>query len=266
LIGITMRLLDSSSLDMVSFPADKTPPYAILSHTWGAEHDEPTLQQLQELTAAGRRDPAAWSLHPVALKKGYLKIRAACSLALSQGYRHLWIDTCCIDKTSGAELSEAVNSMYRWYEGAGVCYVFLEDVDVGPGIANPDISRCRWFTRGWTLQELVAPATVLFYDYKWSYVGGKRDRADFRGQLSRTTGIDGRVLSGAMRVEELGVAARMAWAAGRTTTRPEDVAYSLMGIFGVNMPLLYGEGPKAFIRLQEEILRCKFACSRRPPV
>jgi hypothetical protein len=257
----TMRLLDTTTLEVVGFPADKVPQYAILSHTWGAEHDEPTLQQLQELTVAGRRDPAAWTgRHPVALKKGYLKIRAACSLALAQGYRHIWIDTCCIDRTSGGgaeELSEAVNSMYRWYGGAAVCYVFLEDVDVGPGIANPDVSRCRWFTRGWTLQELVAPRDVLFYDYKWAYVGGKRDRADFREQLSRTTGVDARILSGAMRVDELSVACRMAWAASRTTTRPEDIAYCLMGLFQVNMPLLYGEGgSRAFIRLQEEILRC----------
>lgn len=252
-----MRLLDTTSLDVVSFLADKIPPYAILSHTWGAEHDEPTLQQIQELTAAGRRDPAAWNRHPIALKKGYLKIRAACSLALSQSYRYIWIDTCCIDKTSSAELSEAINSMYRWYEGAGACYAFLEDVDVGPGIVNPDISRCRWFTRAWTLPELVAPANVYFYDYKWSFIGSKRDRVDFREQLSRTTGVDGRILSGVMQLDELSIACRMAWAASRTTTRVEDMAYCLMGIFGVNMPLLYGEGSRAFVRLQEEILRCK---------
>lgn len=260
-----MRLLDTASLDIVSFLADKTPPYAILSHTWGAEHDEPTLQMMQELTAAGRRDPAAWTRHPIALKKGYLKIRAACSLALSQGYRYTWIDMCCIDKTSSAELSEAINSMYRWYEAAAICYVFLEDVDVGPGIMNPDISRCRWFTRGWTLQELVAPMNVYFYDYKWSYIGSKRDRADFREQLTRTTGIDGRVLTGALQLDELSVACRMAWAASRTTTRPEDIAYCLMGIFQVNMPLLYGEGPRAFIRLQEEILKCESSSSLDDP-
>jgi len=253
-----MRLVDTTTLEVVSFPAaDRVPPYAILSHTWGAEQDEPTLQQLQELTAAGRRDPAAWTRHPVALKKGYAKVRGACALALSRGYRHVWVDTCCIDRASSAEVSEAVNAMYGWYAGAGACYVFLEDVDVGPGIANPDISRCRWFGRGWTLLELVAPAEVLFYDYKWAYAGSKRGRADFREQLSRTTGVDARVLAGEVRVEEMSVACRMAWAASRTTTRPEDVAYCLMGIFQVNMPLLYGEGgERAFIRLQEEILRC----------
>jgi hypothetical protein len=252
-----MRLLDTTTLDVVSFAADKIPPYAILSHTWGTEQDEPTFQQIQELTAVARRDPTAWSRHPTVLKKGYKKLRGACSLALSQKYRYVWVDTCCIDKTSSSELSEAINSMYRWYEGAAVCYVFLEDVDVGPGIVNPDISQCRWFTRGWTLQELVAPRNVQFYDYKWSYVGSKHDRPDFRVQLARTTAIDSRVLLGNTRIDELGVASRMSWAAARTTTRPEDMAYCLMGIFQVSMPLLYGEGgERAFLRLQEEILRC----------
>jgi hypothetical protein len=253
-----MRLLDTTSLDIVSVAADKTPPYAILSHTWGAEVNEPTLQQIQELTQVGRLDPSAWTRHPTALKKGYQKIRSACGLALAQGYRYLWADTCCIDKTSSAELSEAINSMFKWYQAAGICYVYLEDVDVGANIVNPDVSRCRWFSRGWTLQELVAPANVVFYDYKWSYIGNKRDGGGFQVQLSRTTGIDARVLSGAVDLEDLSVACRMSWAASRTTSRPEDIAYCLIGIFQVNMPLLYGEGSRAFIRLQEEILRSKF--------
>jgi hypothetical protein len=263
-----MRLLDTSSLDLISVPDDAIPPYAILSHTWGNNQEEVSFQELQELNSVRQRDSKALIRHPVALKKGFSKIRSSAALALAHGFRFIWIDTCCIDKNSSAELSEAINSMYRWYQGSAVCYAFLSDVRSTsdrtalnpihgslPGGAE-DVASSRWFTRGWTLQELIAPANVYFYNCDWAYLGRKCDNPQFRDLVSSITGIDGRVLDGLLAIEDVSVAGRMAWASKRNTTRLEDTAYCLMGIFQVNMPLLYGEGSRAFIRLQEEILKC----------
>ena len=166
---------------------------------------------------------------------------------------------CCIDKTSSAELSEAINSMFRWYEKAKVCYAYLSDVS-GDANLKKDVSEfvgSRWFTRGWTLQELVAPKSVLFYSRRytgWHFLGTKEDLCD---HISAVTGIDTDTLYGAG-LELASVARKMSWASHRETTRVEDTAYCLLGIFDVNMPLLYGEGKKAFLRLQEEILRSSY--------
>lgn len=192
-----------------------------------------------------------------------MKLKRFAELALQHGYDYVWVDTCCIDKTSSAELSEAINSMHRWYQNATVCFVYLSDVKHGShdaqvqgGIFYYLCSKSKWFTRGWTLQELVSPAEVRFYDGNWKYLGSKENDEDVRTSLTQITGINIRVLDGSMQISEASVAERMQWAANRRTSRAEDMAYSLLGIFDVNMPLLYGEGGvKAFIRLQEEILR-----------
>lgn len=170
------------------------------------------------------------------------------------GLRYAWIDTCCIDKSSSAELSEAINSMYQWYSQAAFCYVYLEDLFPNES-DEAGLSKCRWITRGWTLQELLAPKSarrVRFYDMTWNYRGSKVDFVDI---LSTCTGIQVPVLSGRVKTAECSIAERMSWASKRTTTRVEDTAYCLLGIFNVNMPLLYGEGMKAFRRLQEEIIK-----------
>ncbi|KAL1592838.1 hypothetical protein SLS60_011254 [Paraconiothyrium brasiliense] len=171
------------------------------------------------------------------------------------------MNTCCIDKTSSAELQESINSMYKWYKESAVCLVFLNDI--APGVAAPidtqttfeapsnAFTKSRWLTRGWTLQELVAPTSVLFYYQDWTLMGDKRE---FLGQLSDATGIPIFVLENG-ELSELSLAERMSWACYRQTTRVEDMAYCLLGIFDIQMPLLYGEGEKAFIRLQEEILK-----------
>lgn len=205
----------------------------ILSHTW--EDEECTLQQMQASSEAS-----------VLGRKGYKKIQSCCKQALKDGFEWAWIDTCCIDKTSTAELSEAINSMFRWYRIAQICYAFLADVHDATRLANS-----RWFTRGWTLQELVAPSTVWFYDYNWQYLGSKDD---LQKELEDITSIDTDVLTRGT-IETISIARRMSWAAKRQTTRIEDQAYCLLGIFDVNMPLLYGEGKRAFTRLQEEIMK-----------
>ena len=232
-----MHLLHTRKLKLKEFIGKKVPRYAILSHRWGAE--EITLQDIK--TGEATRLP------------GYKKVKNACYVALKGGYKYIWIDTCCIDKTSSAELSEAINSMYRWYEDAEECYVYLEDLP--PGTINYEAAKkfreSIWFTRGWTLQELIAPSTVIFLDSEWQAIG---DKSSLQQIISEITGIPGGFLLG----DDLGhasVAQRMSWASKRETTRIEDTAYCLMGIFGVYMPLLYGEGNRAFIRLQEEIMR-----------
>ncbi|KAH7276208.1 putative ankyrin repeat-containing protein [Fusarium solani] len=225
-----MRLLNTEPVELKYF-ADNAPQYAILSHTW--DEEEVTFQDMEQ----GRAKD----------KKGYTKIKNCCSVARDNGYNYVWIDTCCIDKTSSAELTEAINSMYRYYREAEVCYSFLSDISTAS-----DFSQSRWFTRGWTLQELIAPTHMIFFNREWQYLGTKASLGD---KISERTGVPQAILSGAESLESASVAQRMSWAASRKTTRLEDRAYSLMGIFDINMPLLYGEGHKAFVRLQEEILR-----------
>lgn len=242
-----MRLIQTSTITAVEFPPDRIPSYAILSHTWG--EDEILLTDIQNETAQGK---AAWD-----------KVKSACRQAISDGYDYTWIDTCCIDKTSSAELSETLNSMYTWYENASICYTYLSDVSANtnpheglkkaPSEPPSEFEKSRWFTRGWTLQELLAPRRVIFFSRDWVKIG---EKSDICGVLSRITRIDEKFLMRTTPLESASVAKRMSWAADRRTTRPEDIAYCLMGIFSINMPMLYGEGgERAFLRLQEEIMK-----------
>lgn len=235
-----MRLLNTRTLKFEEFLGEagkEIPPYAILSHTWGPE----------EVSYKDYVDNNGSS------KLGYEKIAQFCRLADSEGFNYVWIDTCCIDKSSSAELSEAINSMMRWYRDAIICHAYLSDVDSSEAAVPEDSSfaRSRWFTRGWTLQELLAPAEVVFLGSDWKEIGTKKS---LRNVVSRITGIDVRALDKGSWLD-YSVAQKMSWAARRQTTRPEDEAYCLMGLFDVNMPMLYGEGRKAFYRLQQEILK-----------
>lgn len=246
-----MRLLNVHTLEFEEFVGEVgngIPPYTILSHTWGPE--EVTFKDYAERGREGTE------------KKGYDKIRGCCQLSESEGFQYVWIDTCCIDKGSSAELSEAINSMFQWYRDAAICYAYLSDVDASEDPDNTlsvdsqsegssSFARSRWFTRGWTLQELLAPSEVIFLAADWSEIGTKKS---LRGAVSRVTGISEKALQ-ECRWDEYSVAQKMSWAASRQTTRLEDAAYCLMGLFDVNMPLLYGEGSKAFSRLQQAIMQ-----------
>ena len=181
--------------------------YAILSHRW--EDGEVSFQDMQSPAVASK-------------KKGYLKIINACKKAKGRGFEYIWVDTCCINKDSHAELSEAINSMYRWYQTSAVCFAFLSDVG-----AIAQMESSEWFTRGWTLQELIAPKQVVFYNRDWKYLC-TRERSSTA--LSKWTGIDLGVLSGQKPLSSCSVAQRMSWASKRVTTRFEDRAYCLMGI------------------------------------
>ncbi|KAI1131015.1 HET domain protein [Nemania abortiva] len=236
-----MRLINVTTLVLEDFMfvSPDTVEYAILSHTW--EDEEVTFQ-----------DFTSSSLHKH-MKKGYGKIEMTCELARKDGIQYVWVDTCCIDKTSSAELTEAINSMFNWYRDAKVCYAWLADL---PAATEEPIEsalrKCRWFTRGWTLQELLAPRHVEFYDRNWEFRGTKKDLKDLVADASQ---IGPDVLENPDGLYRHPIAQRMSWAAKRQTTRLEDMAYCLIGIFEVNMPMLYGEGPRAFLRLQEEVVK-----------
>ncbi|KAI5993221.1 heterokaryon incompatibility protein-domain-containing protein [Pisolithus albus] len=236
---------------------DETAIYAILSHRWGTEVDYDEMTGLMKMDEQDRNE--------VRQRNGYQKIIKSCERAKKDGYGWLWIDTCCIDKRSSAELSEAINSMYRWYCNARMCYVYLNDVDELALPSGQDFNRFgesngwpEWFSRGWTLQELIAPTELEFFNKDWESIGTKQD---LTSALEEITRIPQRVLRGGKALsstdpwERPSVAQIMSWAADRKTTRVEDRAYSLMGLFGVNMPMVYGEGSKAFQRLQLEIIR-----------
>ncbi|KAJ6213447.1 heterokaryon incompatibility protein-domain-containing protein [Bipolaris maydis] len=244
-----MRLLRRSSTgdfcltkDLVG---DETiPPYAILSHTWEAD---------TEVTFADMTGGAGKS------KFGYRKIQFCGEQAKQDDLQYFWIDTCCIDKSNHVELQEAINSMFRWYQNAVKCYVYLPDVSTARPNASYEFSEftwessfpeSRWFTRGWTLQELLAPPSVEFFSQEGTRLGDKRS---LERQIHEITGIATLALRGAP-LEDFSIEERLSWAKSRRTTRKEDKAYSLLGIFGIYMPLIYGEGEDhAFRRLQEEI-------------
>jgi hypothetical protein len=245
-----MRLLQddgNGNLSLVEYDDSKIPAYAILSHTWGPDGQEVTFKDFVEGASTGTN------------KAGFEKIEFCRKRAASDGIQYFWVDTCCIDKTSSAELSKAINSMFRWYQNADRCYVYLSDVSTSgdpahyqsPKTAWAEAFRqSRWFRRGWTLQELIAPASVEFFSQEGDRLGSKKT---LEHDVYEITGVATEALRGGP-LSRFTVEERMSWAKHRETKHPEDEAYALLGIFNVFMPLLYAEGrEKAFARLREEI-------------
>lgn len=219
-------------------------PYVIISHVWRkSEVVYKDIEQLKKLKAS-----QSWEKSDSAAK-----IDGACKKVIeySKGkIVYLWLDTVCIDKQNPAELSSSINSMYQWYKKAEVCFAYLDDY---PATEVPEFTQSNWFTRGWTLQELVAPRNVIFFDKHWREIG---DKERLQPSLTSRTKINGKFLLRPQDISRASIGQRMSWFSGRKTTVPEDTAYCLLGLFGVNMPLLYGEGKeRAFRRLQEEIMR-----------
>lgn len=329
-----MRLLRTSDMTFVEVSSGKPQRYAILSHRWASTDEEISYQ---DLLAQRKKDTSGWH-----------KVVDFCAVAREHKYNYCWIDTCCIDKTNNVELSEAINSMFKWYRKAGVCFAYLADVDIAalqpvstrsqhalsdvkamskldtpkevtaPQRANasayarspwqwdavwqrhtpaqldrtsqmptlryleaprqsitqpPDTTlsqgsaimqgskrtnshdsallESEWFTRGWTLQELIAPKEVVFFDRKWRLIG---TRSDHYRWIASKTRIAEDVLLGKRSLSHCSIGEKFCWASDRKTTRPEDESYCLLGLLGVEMPLIYGEGRKAFVRLQETLL------------
>ena len=224
--------------------------FAILSHTWTQNSaGEQTFQDVQDINKSCKNSGE----NP--RDRVCEKIRRCCEIAENDGYDWVWIDSCCINKESSTELSEAINSMFNWYAFAEVCYVYLEDVKDGdnPGNENSGFQKARWHSRGWTLQELLAPAFVIFLSMEWKKIGTKYE---LRVPLSQCTGINMEYLTRELDFRlDASIATRMSWAAKRKTTRVEDEAYCLLGLFDIYMPTLYGEGGHAFQRLQAELVK-----------
>ena len=237
---------------VLEFGDDEATEYAILSHRWMAQEvDYDEMIGLAKMAVEERDE--------IRQCDGYQKILRSCERAEKDKYEWLWVDTCCIDKRSSAELSEAINSMYQWYENAKACYAYLHDA---PGLSFPTASDDEkypdsngwpeWFSRGWTLQELIAPSNIQFFNKNWRSIGDKKTLAP---TLESITKVPEHILTDGLRGNRPCIAQIMSWAAHRKTTRVEDRAYSLMGLLDMNMPMLYGEGKKAFHRLQLEIIR-----------
>lgn len=242
---LAMWLINVNTLELEEF-GPNPPRYGILSHTWNAG---------QEISFQD------WKTPEIAKSKaGYAKIEGACRQASSDGLDYVWVDTNCINKTSSSELSEAINSMFAWYRNAVVCYVYLSDFEISQSDAHDfqqqprasSFCRSNWFTRGWTLQELLAPTHLLFYSKEWILYG---NRDELARAISTATGIEESYVTNPRLFRTAPIAKRMSWMSNRVTTRIEDIAYCMLGIFGINMALLYGEGSKAFLRLQEEIIK-----------
>ncbi|KAF2823216.1 HET-domain-containing protein, partial [Ophiobolus disseminans] len=243
-----LRLQNDGPFNLKEFIDGDIPHYAILSHTWDRSSDEVTFQDVHS-------DAGDWKA-----KKGYKKLIFLEQQARKDGLDYFWIDTCCINKESSAEHSEAINSMFRWYQRAQKCYVYLSDVYAlsleneldGMGPWKRAFQRSRWFTRIWTLQELLAPNTVEFFSADRVSLGL---REILHKEINEITGIPTEALTGHRRpMFKFTVGQRVRWARNRKAKREEDVAYALLGIFDVNMPLIYGEGKrKALARLDRVI-------------
>lgn len=243
-----MRLLTWTSqgeLTLTDDLSDNTPPYAILSHTWGFDNDEVTFADVQQGEGQGQN------------KAGFAKIRFCGQQARRDGINHFWVDTCCIDKTNHVELPEAITSMFRWYRDAQKCYVYLSDVSAAQSdvdcntlpVWKSSFRKSRWFTRGWTLQELLAPTTVEFFSLEGEFLGTKESLTQL---IHETTKIPVTALQGTP-LSEFPIAERIRWTERRDTKKKEDKAYSLLGIFDVFMTFIYGEGDNAFRRLRNKI-------------
>lgn len=274
-----MRLLKTKEYRLIETNEvpNPFPQYAILSHTWISPRDEITYQDFKR-----RKDDIDYGLYK---QKGWKKFKKYCDRAAKDGWEWAWMDTCCIDKTNPADTQEAINAMFRWYQNAGVCYAYLEDVDANEAsdtdmgfplnwdfddiasidnVADRDsaihkalrplLIKAKWFTRGWTLQELLAPPYLVFVDRAWRRIGTRESWADEIKEASR---IEARYLTDFSPTDfvSCSLAKRLSWASRRETTIEEDETYSLLGLFGISLPLIYGEGRwRAFNRLQRELI------------
>lgn len=246
---------------MHEFHGDAIPPDATLSHRWGL--DEILFQEMLNGVTENQKH-----------SNGYRKVLAFCETARANRLAWGRVDTYTIDKSSSSELSEVINSMYSWYSRAAVCYAYLSDVEEvsDNGDTVLQLRKSAWFGRGWTLQELLAPAQLIFFDSHWNDISTKRS---LQSDIPEVTRIARQYLRGTSPADEdrPSVAEILSWASGRLTTRKEDEAYCLMGLFGVNVRSFmskhcndtpthlsrclsfYGEGFKAFMRLQLEIIK-----------
>ncbi|KAG0700940.1 hypothetical protein DFH29DRAFT_1080368 [Suillus ampliporus] len=216
----------------------------MLSHRW--ETKEPALHDVQ--------DKVVYDLDPVGTM---VKLQTFCKLARDAGHHWAWSDTCCIDQTNNIELQRSVNSMFVWYRESALTIVYLSDVP--PSSTSGALAYSAWNTRGWTVQEFLAPNVILFYRNDWSlYLNDRspnhKKSVAIMKELEDSTGINAQALV-AFHPGMTGAREKLRWASTRATTLQEDIAYSLFGIFGVHLPVIYSETKQnALGRLLQEIV------------
>jgi hypothetical protein len=238
-----LKLNDDGSFGLDTFFGRTVPPYAILSHTWGSDNEEVTFKDIADSGFSN--------------KLGYQKLCFCGNQAEADGLHYFWIDTCCIDNSNNNELTETINCMFQWYQNAARCYVYLSDVSVRTqdGLVphmewESSFRNSRWFTRGWTLQELLAPKVVEFYSRDHVRLG---DKISLERQIQGITSIPVEALKG-QALSKFSIEERFSWVERRQTTKAEDKAYCLLGIFNIFLPLIQGEGQSnAMRRLHKEI-------------
>lgn len=257
-----MRLLETTDGRTYNLVDDfinkgQCPPYAILSHTWEEDQEISFDHVLEDKRSRYRKLRTSLRLPPRSGRSGYNKLRFCAKQANNDGLQYFWVDTCCINKGDPEEVERAINSMFQWYRLATKCYVYLSDVSTAYQGANDehptwhlDFVKSRWFTRGWTLQELLAPTVVEFFSREGTFLG---TRFELRQMIHEITNIALGALSGTP-LSQFGIDERLSWAVERQTTREEDEVYSLLGIFNVRLPFVYTEGyDKALRRLLSKI-------------
>jgi hypothetical protein len=226
-------LINTQTFELVDFKPDiSIPHYAIMSHRWLKE-EEVDLWEFKHPNEQTRN------------KSGYQKIIAACKQARLDGLDYLWVDSCCIDQKDPGDVHCNIKLMFAYYRNARICYAYLVDVNKD----RDNFGKSVWFTRGWTLQELLAPPEVLFFSGSWEYLGTRTVQAE---GIHTATGIPEGVIKGTTSIHDIDVEERMTWSTPRTTSKPQDLAYCLFGILKVSIQPNYEEAvDKAFIRLQE---------------
>ncbi|USP76565.1 HET-domain-containing protein [Curvularia clavata] len=263
LIKVDYCKCEGPKLEDFTFRMNDLPRYVIFSHRWLSQNEHggdvtfkefnDSEDQIRQAAAIRNPEKRKAEIERLGLRTpAFDKLLRAVEVARGLWASHIWIDSCCINRDNSSELTEALNSMYRYYKEADTCLVYLHDFG---GSSEPyEFSNQQWFKRGWTLQELIAPKRVNFYNQNWEFIGTRSETA-IAEAISKVTKIPKEALDGRIPPYEYSVAQRMSWAANRDTTRGEDMAYSLFGLFDVNLTPIYGEGAqKAFLRLQEAIL------------
>lgn len=234
LIQITRHRFGGRSLSRTAELAeDRIPQYAILSHTWAIDNNEEV--QFSDLSSTD-------AIKRAKSKPGFRKLKFCMRQAERDGSDYFWVDSCCINRDSDAELGLSIRSMFRWYHKARKCYVYMPDVRLADAPAQQPVVESfiynRWFTRGWTVQELLAPREVEFFDVDGERLG---NYLQYEAQISRRTKIPERALQGA-NMSEFSFQDRLSWFDDRETTRDEDMIYAAFGLFNVHLPVMYGEG------------------------
>lgn len=234
-----MLLLHTASLELCEFGSD-APPYGTFSARW----EDDTL---------GHEDlPSPQTAHQ---RPAFQALQRACSECQNHGLQWLWNDAVCINRRSIDALSKTLNSLAEIYRKSRLCIVYLHDLfdtEASHFDVERGLSSCSWIKHVWMLPQLIFSTVLQFYDAQWMHIGSKRQLS---AELSRITAIEEGVLDGSESLEDYPNCVKMSWAAGLSAEAIEDVAYSLLAVFNVNMTIRYGEGMESFLRLQEEILK-----------